>query len=67
MAKTTIHPKKAGQKPITFSKGGLHRSTGTPMGKPIPAAKRAAALAGKDGPKAKKQALFSKNVLKGRK
>ena len=56
-----------GQKPIKFSPGGLHRSTGTPAGKPIPAAKKQAALSGKYGPKAKKQAQFAKNVLTGRK
>lgn len=63
--KETIHAK--GKKPITFNKGGLHKSTGTPMGKPIPAAKKAAALSGKYGPKAKRQAEFAKNVLTGRK
>ena len=59
--------KKAGKKPIAFTKGGLHKSTGTPPGKPIPAAKKQAALSGKLGPKAKKQALFAKNVLTGKK
>ncbi|PWT75775.1 MAG: hypothetical protein C5B59_07945 [Bacteroidetes bacterium] len=57
----TIH--KAGKKPIHFHPGGLHESTHTPMGQKIPASKRAAALAGKYGPKAKAQALFAKNVL----
>lgn len=61
MKKETIH--KAGKKPITFNKGGLHKSTNTPMGKPIPAAKKQAALSGKYGAKAKKQAQFAKNVL----
>lgn len=67
MAKVTLKPKKPGQKKITFTKGGLHKSTGTPSGKKIPAGKRAAALAGKYGAKAKKQANFAKNVLTGRK
>jgi hypothetical protein len=58
---------KKGAKPIHFQTGGLHRSTGTPAGKPIPAKKKAAALAGKLGPKAQKQAQFAKNVLTGRK
>lgn len=65
MAKKTL--RKKGKKPITFTVGGLHASTGTPAGKPISAAKRAAALAGRLGAKAKKQALFAKNILVGRK
>jgi hypothetical protein len=63
VATETIH--KKGRPPITFHKGGLHESTGTPAGQPIPAAKKAAALAGKLGPKAQKQAQFAKNVLTG--
>jgi len=63
-AKTTI-PAKGGSKAITFQPGGLHKSLGVPQGQPIPAAKMAAALAGKAGPKAKSQALFARNVLKG--
>lgn len=65
MATTTLKPKKAGQKKITFTKGGLHASTGTPAGQKIPASRRKAALSGKLGPKAKKQAQFAKNVLTG--
>ena len=67
MAKETIAPTKKGQKPITFKKGGLHASTGTPAGKKIPAKKMAEATSGKLGPKAEKQALFKKNVLTGKK
>lgn len=52
-----------GKKTITFNKGGLHRSLNVPKGVPIPPAKRQAALAGKYGKKAKKQAQFAKNVL----
>ena len=64
--KTTM--KAPGKKPITFAKGGLHQSLGVPAGKPIPAAKMASALAGKEGPKAAAQARFAKNVLgKGQK
>lgn len=55
---------KGNQKPITFHPGGLHESTDTPKGEPIPASKRSAALHGNYGAKAKKQALFAKNVLK---
>lgn len=65
MAKETIHGGK-GQKPITFEKGGLHRSTGTPMGQKIPASKMQKALSGGYGKKAEKQANFAKNVLKGK-
>jgi hypothetical protein len=67
MATRTIKPTKKGQKGITFKVGGLHKSTGTPMGKPIPAAKKEEAAEGEFGPKAKKQAMFAKNVLTGRK
>lgn len=62
MKKETI-PAKDGKKAIHFNKGGLHESTHTPAGEKIPAKKMAAAEAGKDGPKAKKQADFAKNVL----
>lgn len=58
----TIH--KEGEKPLHFKAGGLHASTHTPAGEKIPAAKREAALRGAYGPKAKKQAMFAKNVLK---
>jgi hypothetical protein len=61
----TIKPTAPGQKPITFHKGGLHETTGTPAGEKIPKEKIAAALAGKFGAKGKAQALFMKNVLKG--
>jgi hypothetical protein len=46
----------------TANKGGLHRSTGTPVGKPIPAAKVKSAASGKLGPKAAKQANLA-NLL----
>lgn len=67
MTKETIQPNKKGQKPITFNKGGEHKSTGTPSGKPISAKKHAEAKAGKFGAKAEKQELFRENVLTGRK
>ena len=60
--KTTIKGGK-GQKPVTFNKGGLHRSVGVPQGQKIPASKMAAAKAGKYGPKAKKQASFATGML----
>lgn len=64
MKKVKIRVKKAWQKPLEFNKGGLHESTNTPMGEKIPESKREAALEGKFGDKAKKQADFAKNVLK---
>lgn len=63
--KTTLKPRKKGQKPITFKPGGLHESLGVPQGKPIPPGKVSAAASGAYGPKAKKQAQFAKNVLTG--
>lgn len=63
--KQTIQPSEPGQKPISFTPGGLHNTTSTPTGQKIPKAKIAAALAGKFGPKGKSQALFMRNVLKG--
>lgn len=54
----------SGPHAIHFHPGGLHTSTHTPAGQKISSAKRAAALHGKYGPKAEKQALFAQNVLK---
>lgn len=53
----------AGKKPITFEKGGLHRSLGVPADKPIPKGKLDAAAKGEYGPKAQKQANFAKGAL----
>jgi len=61
----TLRPTRKGQAPISFKPGGLHRSTGTPAGKPIPKGKLQKALKGGYGPKAKRQAQFDKNVLTG--
>ena len=56
-----------GKSPVSFQKGGLHRSLGVPMGQKIPAKKMASAAAGNYGPKAKKQAIMAKGMLaKGR-
>lgn len=63
MTTETLKPNKKGEKPITFEKGGLHKSTDTPEGKKIPAKKMAEAESGKLGKKAEKQADFAKNVL----
>jgi len=61
--------KAKGKKPIAFEKGGLHEALGVPMGETIPLAKVNAALAGKYGPKVKKQAVFAFRgaLAKGRK
>jgi hypothetical protein len=59
--KTTIS--SPGKPPVSFTPGGLHTSTGTPPGQKIPAAKLAAAAAGKFGPKAVKQAALAKGML----
>jgi len=61
--------KAAGKKPIAFEKGALHKALGVPQGENIPASKKAAALAGRYGPKVKRMAVFAyKGALaKGRK
>ena len=51
------------EKPVSFSKGGLHRSLGVPVGERIPASKLAAAKRGEFGPKAKKQANMATGML----
>ena len=58
-----------GKKPIAFEKGALHKALGVPQGEEIPAGKKAAALAGRYGPKVKRMAVFAyKGALaKGRK
>jgi hypothetical protein len=48
----------------TMQKGGLHKSLGVPLGQKIPAAKLAAAKAGKYGARAKKQAQFAGSLAK---
>jgi hypothetical protein len=48
-----------GKKPITFQRGALHAQLGVPAGQPIPPGKKAAALAGRYGKKAKKRAVFA--------
>lgn len=67
MKEVTIQPKEAGQKPLHFKEGGLHATTHTPMNEKIPKSKIQAALVGKYGNKGKKQAMFMKNVLVGKK
>lgn len=47
---------------ISFHKGGLHESLGVPEGQPIPPELMAEALAGKRGPKAKKQAELAQTL-----
>lgn len=65
MKTRTLKPRKKGQKKIIFKQGGMHATLGVKAGVPIPAGKFQAALSGKAGPLAKKQALFKKNVLTG--
>lgn len=48
-----------GKPPIKFHPGALHEQLGVPQGEPIPSGKKAAALAGKYGPLAKKRANFA--------
>ncbi len=55
------------QKTIKFKEGGLHQTTHTPGGEKIPPGKIKAAMRGEYGEKGKKQVMFMKNVLKGRK
>lgn len=52
-----------GKKAITYKPGGLHTSTGTPKGKKIPKSKLRAALSGRYGPKARRQANMAVNVF----
>lgn len=59
--------KAPGKKAIKFKPGALHAELGVPAGKKIPAKKMATAASGKLGAKAKKRALFAKNVLTGKK
>lgn len=65
MKTVTLKPTKKGEQPIKFHEGGLHESLGVPMGEKIPEWKIRAALNGKYGPKAQKQARMMKNVLTG--
>ena len=54
-----------GKKPVVMKKGALHRALGVPEGKPIPKAKREAALAGRYGPAVKRMAVAAyKGILK---
>lgn len=59
--KTTIS--SPGKAPVSFQPGGLHKSLGVPEGQTIPAAKMAAAKAGKYGPLAEKQANMATGML----
>lgn len=56
-------PAKDGKKAIRFKRGGLHQSLGVPAKEKIPQDKFEAALHGKYGDKAEKQARFAVNVL----
>lgn len=66
--KVTLQPRKKGQKKVTFRKGGLHKSTGTPAGQKISSADMQKALEGYYGQLAVKQANMAQGMLKkGRK
>jgi hypothetical protein len=60
--KVTIKGAK-GKPAVSFKEGGLHQSLGVPAGQTIPAAKMAAAKAGKYGPKAEAQANLATGML----
>lgn len=59
--------KLRGRKPIKIKKGALRAQLGVKKGQKIPKSKLNAAAKGRYGPKARKRALFKKNVLKGKK
>jgi hypothetical protein len=65
----TVVIKAKGKKPLSFKKGGLRQALNVPEGQPIPAGKKAAALAGKLGARIKKMAVFAFRgaLAKGRK
>ena len=63
----TLKKSKPNQHTIKFHKGGLHQSLGVKQGKKIPSALMQAAIEGRKGAKAKKEAMFAKNVLTGKK
>lgn len=62
-AKTETIKGAAGKDPVTFQKGGLHKSLGVPAGEKIPPAKMKAALNGEHGPLAQKQANMATGML----
>lgn len=61
----TLKKSNSSQKTIKFHKGGLHQTLGVKQGQKIPENLMEAALAGRKGKKAKKEAIFAKNVLTG--
>ncbi len=61
-SKKTMIKTGKGKPDISFKPGGLHESLGVPQGEPIPSDLMAAALAGKHGPKAQKQANLAKTL-----
>ncbi len=67
LRKVTMKGKK-GQKAVSFREGGLHKTTGTPLGQKISRSKMSKAFAGGYGPLGVKQAIMAKGMLaKGRK
>jgi len=54
-----IEPQEAGQEPLHFKKGALHKALGVPLDQPIPEPEKRAALAGEYGPKVRSMAIFA--------
>jgi hypothetical protein len=48
-----------GKKPLSFTKGALHKALGVSLDRPIPPGKKRDALKGKYGKKVQKQARFA--------
>ena len=48
---------------VRYVKGGFHKTTGTPEGKPIPKSKWRAALAGRYGKKGEEQARLGLGLM----
>ena len=48
---------------VRYVKGGFHKTTGTPEGKPIPKSKWRAALSGSYGPKGQAQARLGLGLM----
>jgi hypothetical protein len=63
MAATTTIGGGKGQSPVRFRPGALHSQLGVPQGEKIPAAKMAAAKAGRYGPMAQRRANFATGML----
>ena len=63
----TLKKTNPSQHTIHFKKGGLHQTLGISQSEKIPSNLMEAAIEGRKGAKAKKEAMFAKNVLTGKK